>query len=298
MLKGSMVALITPFKKGGEIDWETLEYLIDFHLNNKTDVIVPCGTTGESPTLNYEEHIKVIEFVVKKVNKRVPVLAGTGTNSTSETIFLTNEAKRVGADAALVIAPYYNKPTQRGLIEHFTAVSKETGGFPIVAYNVPSRTVINIEPQTLAEIVKRNPNVIGVKEASGNIKQCMDILEYVDKPDFALISGDDGINLAILKIGGVGAISVTANIVPKDMSDMINSYLSGDVKKAEEIDKKLQILNRVLFLETNPIPIKKALELVGIIKDGSLRLPLTELSEQNTQKLKDALVKYGFKINV
>ncbi|MCS7299049.1 MAG: 4-hydroxy-tetrahydrodipicolinate synthase [Spirochaetia bacterium] len=298
MLKGSMVALVTPFKRGGDIDWETLEYLVDFHLNNKTDVIVPCGTTGESPTLNYEEHIKVIEFVVKKVNKRVPVLAGTGTNSTYETIYFTNEAKRVGADAALVIAPYYNKPTQRGLIEHFTAVSKETGGFPIVAYNVPSRTVINIEPQTLAEIVKRNPNVIGIKEASGNIKQCMDILEYVDKPDFALISGDDGINLAILKIGGVGAISVTANIVPKDMSDMINSYLSGDVKKAEEIDKKLQILNRVLFLETNPIPIKKALELVGIIKDGSLRLPLTELSEQNTQKLKDALVKYGFKINV
>ncbi|MCX8096932.1 MAG: 4-hydroxy-tetrahydrodipicolinate synthase [Spirochaetes bacterium] len=298
MLKGSMVALVTPFKRGGDIDWETLEYLVDFHLNNKTNVIVPCGTTGESPTLNYEEHVKVIEFVVKKVNKRVPVLAGTGTNSTHETIYFTNEAKRVGADAALVIAPYYNKPTQRGLIEHFTAVSKETGGFPIVAYNVPSRTVINIEPQTLAEIVKRNPNVIGIKEASGNIKQCMDILEYVDKPDFALISGDDGINLAILKIGGVGAISVTANIVPKDMSDMINSYLSGDVKKAEEIDKKLQILNRVLFLETNPIPIKKALELVGIIKDGSLRLPLTELSEQNTQKLKDALVKYGFKINV
>lgn len=298
MLKGSMVAIITPFKKGREVDWETLEYLVDFHLRSGTNVIVPCGTTGESPTLTYEEHVKVIEFVVKKVNKRIPVLAGTGTNSTYETIYFTNEAKRVGADAALVIAPYYNKPTQRGLVEHFTAVSKETGGFPIVAYNVPSRTVINIEPQTLAEIVKRNPNVIGVKEASGNIKQCMDILEYVDKPDFALISGDDGINLAILKVGGVGAISVTANIVPKDMSDMINSYLSGDTKKAEEIDRKLQILNRVLFLETNPIPIKKAMELVGIIKDGSLRLPLTELSEQNTQKLKEALVKYGFKINV
>lgn len=296
MLKGSMVALITPFKEGKEIDWETLEYLIDFHLENNTDVIVPCGTTGESPTLSYEEHVKVIEFVVKKAKGRVPILAGTGTNSTHETIFFTNEAKRAGADAALVIAPYYNKPTQRGIIEHFTAISKETGGFPIVAYNVPSRTVINIEPLTLAEIVKKNPNVIGVKEASGNIKQCMDILEFVDKPDFLLISGDDGINLPILKIGGVGAISVTANLVPKDMSEMINSYLKGDVKKAEEIDRKLQILNRVLFLETNPIPIKKAMELTGIIKDGSLRLPLTELSEQNTQKLKDAMIKYGLKV--
>ncbi len=296
MLKGSMVALITPFKRGGEVDWETLEYLIDFHLENKTDVIVPCGTTGESPTLSYEEHVKVIEFVVKKVRGRVPVLAGTGTNSTHETIYFTNEAKRVGADAALVIAPYYNKPTQRGLVEHFTAVSRESGGFPIVAYNVPGRTVINIEPMTLAEIVKKNPNVIGVKEASGNIKQCMDILEFVDKPNFLLISGDDGINLPILKIGGVGAISVTANLVPKDMSDMINSYLKGDYKKAEELDRKLQILNRVLFLETNPIPIKKAMELAGIIKDGSLRLPLTELSEPNVQKLKEAMLRYGLKV--
>jgi len=291
-----MVALITPFKRGGEVDWETLEYLIDFHLENKTDVIVPCGTTGESPTLSYEEHVKVIEFVVKKVRGRVPVLAGTGTNSTHETIYFTNEAKRVGADAALVIAPYYNKPTQRGLVEHFTAVSRESGGFPIVAYNVPGRTVINIEPMTLAEIVKKNPNVIGVKEASGNIKQCMDILEFVDKPNFLLISGDDGINLPILKIGGVGAISVTANLVPKDMSDMINSYLKGDYKKAEELDRKLQILNRVLFLETNPIPIKKAMELAGIIKDGSLRLPLTELSEPNVQKLKEAMLRYGLKV--
>lgn len=296
MLKGSMVALITPFKRGGEVDWETLEYLIDFHLENKTDVIVPCGTTGESPTLSYEEHVKVIEFVVKKVRGRVPVLAGTGTNSTHETIYFTNEAKRVGADAALVIAPYYNKPTQRGLVEHFTAVSRESGGFPIVAYNVPSRTVINIEPMTLAEIVKKNPNVIGVKEASGNIKQCMDILEFVDKPNFLLISGDDGINLPILKIGGVGAISVTANLVPRDMSDMINSYLNGDYKKAEELDRRLQILNRVLFLETNPIPIKKAMELAGIIKDGSLRLPLTELSEPNVQKLKEAMLRYGLKV--
>ncbi len=298
MFRGSMVALITPFKRGEEIDWETLDYLVDFHLSNGTNVIVPCGTTGESPTLSYEEHVKVIEFVVKKVKGKVPVIAGTGTNSTHETIYFTNEAKRVGADAALVIAPYYNKPTQRGIIEHFTAVSRETGGFPIIAYNVPSRTVINIEPLTLAEIVKKNPNVIGVKEASGNIKQCMDILEFVDKPDFLLISGDDGINLPILKIGGVGAISVTANIVPKDVSEMINSYLNGDVKKAEEIDKKLQILNRVLFLETNPIPIKKAMEIVGIIKDGSLRLPLVELSEQNVQKLKDAIVKYGMKVTV
>ncbi|MFN4245439.1 MAG: 4-hydroxy-tetrahydrodipicolinate synthase [Brevinematia bacterium] len=296
MLKGSMVALITPFKMGGEIDWDTLEYLVDFHLRNGTDVIVPCGTTGESPTLSYEEHVKVIEFVVKKVRGKVPVLAGTGTNSTHETIYFTNEAKRVGADAALVIAPYYNKPTQRGIIEHFSAVSRETGGFPIVAYNVPSRTVINIEPMTLAEIVKKNPNVIGVKEASGNIKQCMDILEFVDKPDFLLISGDDGINLPILKVGGVGAISVVANLVPKDVSDMINSYLRGDVRRAEEIDRKLQILNRVLFLETNPIPIKKAMELAGIIKDGSLRLPLTELSDQNTQKLRDAMIKYGLNV--
>ncbi|MCX8028633.1 MAG: 4-hydroxy-tetrahydrodipicolinate synthase [Brevinematales bacterium] len=297
MFKGSMVALITPFKKGNEVDWETLEYLVEFHIENKTDVIVACGTTGESPTLSYDEHVKVIEFVVKKANGRIPIVAGTGTNSTNETIYFTNEAKKAKADAALVIAPYYNKPTQRGLVEHFTEVSKKTGGFPIIAYNVPSRTVINIEPQTLAEIVKKNPNVIGVKEASGNIKQCMDILEFVGKPDFALISGDDSINLPILKIGGVGAISVTANLVPRDVSDMINSYLKGDVKKAEEIDRKLQILNRVLFLETNPIPIKKAMELVGIIKDGSLRLPLTELSESNVQKLKEAMIKYGLKVS-
>jgi len=294
MFKGSMVAIITPFKgPQKEVDYETLEYLIEWHIQNGTNVIVACGTTGESPTLSFEEHTKVVDFVVKKVRGRIPVIAGTGTNSTQESIYLTNEAKKSKADAALIIAPYYNKPTQNGLIEHFTAISKETGGFPIIAYNVPSRTVINIEPKTLAEIVKRNPNVIGVKEASGNIKQCMDILEFVDKPDFLLISGDDGINLPILKIGGVGSISVTANLVPKDVSDMINSYLNGDVKRAEQLDRKLQILNRALFLETNPIPIKKAMEIAGIIKDGSLRLPLTELTPPNVEKLKEAMRAYG-----
>ncbi len=295
MLKGSMVALITPFKgeNASEIDWETVEYLVEFHIKNGTNVIVPCGTTGESPTLSHEEHVEMIKFVVKKVAGRVPVLAGTGSNSTKESIYLTLEAKKAGADAALVIAPYYNKPTQNGIIEHFTVISKETGGFPIVAYNVPGRTVINIEPQTVAEIVRKNPNVIGIKEASGNIGQCINILDAVGKPDFLLISGDDLINLPILAIGGVGAISVTANLVPKDVSEMINSYLKGDIKKALEIDKKLRILNRALFLETNPIPVKKAMEIAGIIKNGQLRLPLTEISSHNLQKLENALKEYG-----
>ncbi len=295
MFKGSMVAIVTPFKENGSVDYETLEKLIEFQIENNTDVIVPVGTTGESATLSHQEHIDVIKFVVEKVNKRVPVLAGAGSNSTAEAIMLGKEAKEAGADGLLVITPYYNKPTQNGLYEHFKTVAREVR-MPIVMYNVPGRTGINMLPETVARIANDVPEIVGIKEATANMGQATEILNLVDKDDFCLISGDDMTAFTLVMIGGVGVISVVANIVPADVSRMIHYALEGNVEEARKLHRKLYPLSKAMFVETNPVPVKTALGLLDLIPNPKPRLPLVPMTEQNLEKLKNAMKNYGLKV--
>ncbi|MFH1077472.1 MAG: 4-hydroxy-tetrahydrodipicolinate synthase [Pseudomonadota bacterium] len=288
MIKGAIVAIVTPFKNG-KVDEEGLRRLIEFQIENGTDAIVPCGTTGESATLSHAEHKKVVEITVNAVKGRVPVIAGTGSNSTSETIELTKHAKSSGTDAALIITPYYNKPTQDGLYWHFKAVS-DACAFPIILYNVPGRTAVNMLPQTVARLADLE-DVIGIKEATGSLQQAADIIKLCgDK--LTILSGDDFTALPLLAIGGKGVISVTANVAPKDMSGMIDAFESGDLEKAKEFHYKMWPLMNAMFYETNPIPAKTALGLMGKI-DGELRLPLYSMSQANLEKLKKTLSDYG-----
>ncbi len=288
MFEGSIVALVTPFKNG-KIDDAKLKELVEFHIKNGTSGIVPCGTTGESATLTHEEHERVIELVIDSANKRIPVIAGTGSNCTEEAISLTKHAERVGADAALLLSPYYNKPTQRGLYMHYKAVA-DSVKIPIIPYNIQSRTAVNIEPETFEKLAQIK-NIAGVKESSGNLEQ-MSRIKALCGPDFALISGDDALTLPILAIGGTGVISVVANIVPRDVADMVAAFKKGDLKKAQELHYKLLPLIRAMFIETNPIPVKTAMGLMGMI-EPELRLPLCHMSEDNLAKLGTALKKYG-----
>lgn len=288
VLKGSMVALVTPFK-GEKLDEQKLKDLVEFHIQNGTKAIVPCGTTGESATLSYEEHDKVIEIVVKQAKKRITVIAGTGSNNTKEAIRLTRHAKEVGADAALLISPYYNRPTQQGLYLHFKAVA-EAVDIPIVLYNIASRTGVNIEPETVAELAKIK-NIVGIKESSGNLDQMSRIIQLCPE-NFSLISGDDSLTLPIMAIGGVGIISVVANIVPRDVADMVDSFMSGDLRHARKMHYKLLPLVKAMFVETNPIPVKTAMGLLGMIESG-LRLPMCAMKEENAVKLTKALRDYG-----
>ncbi|MBA2124207.1 4-hydroxy-tetrahydrodipicolinate synthase [bacterium Unc6] len=285
---GSMVAIVTPFYQG-KVDRKTLEKLVEFQVQNNTSGIVPCGTTGESPTLDMEEHKMVNEIVIQKVRGRIPVIAGTGSNNTREAIELTHHAKQSGADAVLLVAPYYNRPTQAGLYEHFKVISKAVN-IPGIIYNIPSRTGVNIEPDTMAKIADLK-NVIGIKEASGNLDQMSRIIAACPE-DFILLSGDDCLTLPVLSIGGKGVISVAANIVPKDISEMIDAFSKQDIEKARRLHYRLLPLLKVLFIETNPVPVKTAMVLMGLIKEG-IRLPLTRMSEQNFAKLKETLHKYG-----
>ncbi len=289
MLKGSMVAIITPFKNGG-VDFEGLEKLVEFHIQNGTSGIVPCGTTGESATLSHEEHKQVIDFVIKKTAKRVPVIAGTGSNSTLEAIELAESAKASGADYHLSITPYYNKPTQEGLYRHFKAIA-EAVNLPMILYNVPGRTGVNMLPETVGRLSKL-PNVAGVKEATGNLSQATEIMENVSS-GFLLLSGDDFINLPLLSVGSVGCISVTANIVPKRLADLYSAWYAGDIAKAREVHKGLMPLHRAMFVETSPIPVKTASHLMGLIDTGELRLPLCPLSDASLDKLKATLKAQG-----
>ncbi len=289
MFKGSIVALVTPFKDG-RVDEKTLRDLIEFQIKNGTSAIVPCGTTGESATLSFEEHNKVIEITVEQTKRRVPVIAGTGSNSTEEAIMLTKHAEKVGIDASLQISPYYNKPTQRGLYFHFKAIA-ESVKIPIILYNISSRTAVNIEPETVAKLAKDCKNIVGIKEASGSLEQ-MARIKALCGPDFDLISGDDSLILPVLAIGGVGVISVVANIVPQDVSKMISEFEKGNLKRAQEIFYKLLPLIKAMFLETNPIPVKTAMGLLGLCQPD-LRLPLSSISEENLEKLKKALRDYG-----
>ena len=289
MIRGSIVAIVTPFK-GAKVDEKTLRDLVEFQIKNGTNGIVPCGTTGESPTLSVEEHERVIEVCIEAVRKRVPVIAGTGSNSTAEAVDLTKHAAKAGADACLVVTPYYNKPTNKGLYLHFKAVA-DSVDVPIILYNIAGRTGKNIEPELMAQLARDCKNITGVKEASGSLEQMLRIKEICPK-NFILLSGDDALTLPVLSIGGVGVISVAANIVPKDIVAVIDAFNKGNCAKAQEINLKLLPLIRALFLETNPIPVKTACELMGLC-NGSLRLPLCEMSEENLAKLKVALRNYG-----
>lgn len=286
MFKGSIVALVTPFSNG-KVDEAKLRELVEFQIKNNTDAISPCGTTGESPTLSHEEHKRVIQIVVEQVNKRIPVIAGTGSNSTEEAVDLTRFAKRVGADASLQVCPYYNKPTAEGQYRHFEKIAKEAD-IPIILYNIPGRTGINMTPETIARLSKIE-TIVAIKEASGSLDQVSQILSLCD---ITVLSGDDSLTLPMMAVGAQGVISVAANIVPKDVVSMTHHALKGAFDKARELHYKLLPLCKVLFIETNPIPVKAAMELLGMIR-GELRLPLCPISENNAAVLKKALVDYG-----
>jgi len=289
MIHGSLVAIVTPFKNG-KIDEDALTELIEFQIENGTHGIVPCGTTGESPTLSHEEHEYVIELTVKTVNKRVPVIAGTGSNSTKEAIRLTRFAKEIGADGALVVVPYYNKPTQEGLYQHFKQIASQVD-IPIILYNIPGRSVVNMAPETVARLAGDFKNIVGVKEATGSVPQASKVIQLCG-PDFIVLSGEDALNFPLMAIGARGFITVTANIAPKDVADLYNHFSSGDFEKARELHYKLQPLNEALFMETNPIPIKAALSIMDKIK-YEYRLPLTEMTDAHFEELKAALSNYG-----
>jgi len=288
MFKGSIVAIVTPFKNG-EVDEDAYRKLIEFHIENGTDGIVPCGTTGESATLDHTEHARVIDIAVEAVNKRVPVIAGTGGNSTQEAIELSAHAKEVGADATLQVTPYYNKPTQEGLFQHFSAIAKAVP-LPQILYNVPGRTSVNMLPETVARLAEL-PEMVAIKEASGDLQQMAEIVNLAgDK--ITLLSGDDNITLPALAIGGKGVISVVANIVPKDTSDLVRLWEEGKIEEARKMFYKLFPLCQAMFYETNPIPVKTSVALMGMIED-EMRLPLSPMAPANLEKLKKALSAYG-----
>jgi len=289
MFKGSIVAIVTPFKNG-KVDEKKFRDLIEFQIKNGSSGIVPCGTTGESATLSFEEHDRVIEIAIEQVKKRVPVIAGTGSNSTEEAIMLTKHAAHAGADASLQVSPYYNRPTQKGLYEHFKAIANSVD-IPIILYNIASRTGVNIEPETIAKLAADCKNISGVKEASGSLDQ-MSRIKQLCGENFALISGDDSLTLPILSIGGTGIISVVANIVPKNVADLVSEFEKGNIKKAQDIHYKLLPLIKAIFIETNPIPVKTAMGLLGMC-EPDLRLPLCAMLPENLEKLKKALKDYG-----
>ncbi|SMF00583.1 MULTISPECIES: 4-hydroxy-tetrahydrodipicolinate synthase [unclassified Pseudomonas] len=289
MIAGSMVALVTPMDAQGRLDWDSLGKLVDFHLENGTHAIVAVGTTGESATLTVEEHIEVIEFVVKRVNGRIPVIAGTGANSTSEAVHLTQNAKNAGADACLLVVPYYNKPTQEGLYQHFKHIA-EAVDIPQILYNVPGRTSCDMQADTVIRL-STVPNIIGIKEATGDLARAKAILDGVSK-DFIVMSGDDPTAVELILLGGKGNISVTANVAPREMADLCEAALEGNAEKARAINEKLMPLHKDLFCEANPIPVKWALVEMGLMHKG-IRLPLTWLSEGCHEKVRTALRQSG-----
>ena len=292
MFSGSMVALVTPFKDG-EVDWQSLEGLVEFHLRSGTHGIVPCGTTGESATLSHQEHDDVIKAVIKAVNKRVPVIAGTGSNSTAEAVRLTQEAEKAGADGALMISPYYNRPTQEGIYQHYKKVASEVG-IPIIVYNIPGRTGSKIEPETLARLSEIK-NIAGVKEATGSVDQAIDVIRLCGD-SLAVYSGEDSLIFSLMALGGKGVISTVANVAPRETAQLAEACLKGNWEKGREWQFKLLPLIRAVFIETNPIPIKTALSLMGKCT-GELRLPLTPMGEGNLKKLRQAMADFSLPVN-
>ena len=290
MFKGAITAIVTPFTEDGAFDEEAMRGLVEFQIENKIDGIVPCGTTGESPTLGHEgEHQKVIEVVIDAAKGRTKVIAGTGSNSTKEAIDMTKKAAEAGADASLQVCPYYNKPTQEGLFRHFSAIAKAVD-IPIIIYNIKGRPGINMETANLARLAKEHSNIVAVKEASGDINQMQDVLNTLPK-EFDVLSGDDKMTFPLMKIGGRGVISVASNIIPADVKQLTEYALNGDMEKAEELHNKLLPLFEGLFVETNPIPVKAALAMKGMIKE-SYRLPMCEMQTANREKLKELLESY------
>jgi 4-hydroxy-tetrahydrodipicolinate synthase len=281
--------MVTPFRNG-KVDEAKLRELVEFHITHGTDGLIPCGTTGESPSLSHDEHRRVVELVIEAARGRIRVVAGTGSNSTAEAIDMTKHAERAGATGALVVNPYYNKPTQEGLYRHFRAVA-ESVAIPILLYNIQSRTAINVETDTMARLVRDVKNIVGVKEASGSLDQMSQVIAACG-PDFSVLSGDDNITLPLLAIGGSGVVSVIANIVPRETADLVHAALEGDWKRARDLHYRLFPLARAAFLETNPIPIKEAMALAGML-EPEFRLPMCRMSDANREKLRAILKPYG-----
>jgi 4-hydroxy-tetrahydrodipicolinate synthase len=286
--EGSIVAMVTPFRDG-KVDEPKIRELVEFHVKNGTDAIVPCGTTGESPTLSHAEHKRVVEVTIEAAAGRIPVIAGTGSNSTAEAIDLTQHAKKAGADGVLMVCPYYNKPTQAGLIAHYKAVAAAVD-IPIIMYNIPGRTGVNMLTETVAALADL-PNIVGMKEASGSLEQMTEVIS-VCGDRLTVVSGDDTLTLPLMAVGGKGVISVVANIVPKETAEMTRAALNGDWKRAKEIHLRLFPLVKAMFYETNPIPVKTAMQMLGRL-NGELRLPLCPMSQANRDKLQKALRAYG-----
>lgn len=290
IFKGAGVAIVTPMKENLDVNYDKLEELIEFHVANGTDAIIIAGTTGESSTLTMEEHRQVIRAAVEFTKHRIPVVAGTGSNCTRTAIQLTQEAEEDGADAALIVTPYYNKATQAGLVSHYSQIADNTK-LPIILYNVPGRTGCNLMPETVATLVKTKSNIVGLKEATGNMAQASETMRLCDGK-LELYSGEDGLVVPLLSIGGIGVISVISNIAPQQTHDMLQAFFDGDVAKAAAMQLKSLPLVNALFSEVNPIPVKKALNLMGM-NVGSLRSPLCEMGEENAAKLAQAMKDFG-----
>ena len=287
---GAGVALITPMNEDGSVNYEKLRELLEFHVANKTDAIIICGTPGEASTLSDEEHLECIRFACEVINKRIPVIAGTGSNCTQSAIELSKEAEKSGVDGLLLVTPYYNKATQNGLKAHYKAIAKEVN-VPIILYNVPSRTGTRLAPQTVVDLCHEVPNIVGVKDATGDISEVAELMSLA-KGTVDVYSGNDDQIVPVLSLGGKGVISVLSNILPKETHDMVASYLEGDVAKSCEMQLKYFDLVKALFCEVNPIPVKKALNLMGM-EVGSLRLPLTEMEDANAKRLEEEMRKAG-----
>lgn len=287
MIEGSIVALVTPMEEGGALDWQALDGLVDFHLENGTNAIVAVGTSGESPTLPVDEHIAVIKRVVQRVSGRIPVIAGTGSNSTAEAVEWSQFAREVGADACLLVTPYYNRPTQEGMYQHFKLIA-DSVDIPQILYNVPGRTTCDLLPDTLEKLAS-HPNIVGIKEATGDLERGREVLERCSDR-LTVYSGDDATAMELMLMGAKGDISVTANVAPKKMADMCRAAIAGDRETATRINSTLDALHRDLFVEANPIPVKWAVEQLGLIK-GGIRLPLTKLSPQYHEMIYRAMQK-------
>lgn len=293
IFKGAGVAIVTPFDEKLNVNYEKLGELIDYQIENSTDSIIICGTTGESSTLTEKEHMDCIRFTVDKVAGRVPVIAGTGSNCTQTAIELSEDARRAGADGLLLVTPYYNKATQKGLAQHFTMIAKAVD-LPIILYNVPGRTGCNLLPSTVAELFQNVDTIVGIKEASGNISQVVELM-HCTQGEIDLYSGNDDQVVPLLSLGGIGVISVLSNILPRQTHDIVADFLKGDIKKSLETQLKLIPLIEALFCEVNPIPVKKALNLMGF-QVGSLRSPLTEMEEANAERLMKAMKDCGIAV--
>ncbi|EGT5232557.1 4-hydroxy-tetrahydrodipicolinate synthase [Clostridioides difficile] len=291
LFKGSAVALVTPFTEDNNVNFEKLGELIEYHIENGTDALVVCGTTGEATTMSESEIFAVIKYTVEKVNKRIPVIAGTGSNNTMLSVHMSQEAEKLGVDGLLIITPYYNKTNEKGLKLHFETIAN-SAKLPIILYNVPGRTKVNIKPSVVAELAKID-NIVAVKEASGDLAQVAEIAKLVPK-DFAIYSGNDDTILPLLSLGGSGVISVLANICPKETHDLVTKFFEGDIEGSKKLQLDMDALIAALFIEVNPVPVKTAMNILGF-NVGDLRLPLAEMEETNLNVLKQELTNFGFK---